>query len=346
MKIIFNRAGLKKENYTKLMSCRKIRSRFNIIKPKQTIYLLINNHSNNLEKLIYPINRLQYFKIFYDKNKPQTELIKLKAKKELKAVSGTIQQSLSAAALHCGLSKALTSQLIHIFSDRINFKRDIHKGDQFKLLYEEYSLHNKKIRTGNIIAAAFIINGKLYQAIRYQDDYGIENYYTPRGKSLSFSLVRKPLKYKRISSPFHEKRKHPILGIVRAHKGVDFAAPTGTPIKAAGNGKVIFRGRHGGYGNIIIIKHNRKYKTLYAHLSRFAKNVRARSRVKKGQIIGYVGQSGLATGPHLHYEIRINGKCYDPLTVKLPSAAPISKKELPVFLAYAKKMLDALHKAS
>jgi murein DD-endopeptidase MepM/ murein hydrolase activator NlpD len=217
-------------------------------------------------------------------------------------------------------------ELANIFGWDIDFALEIRAGDSFNLIYEEAYLDGEVFDNGNILAAEFTNRGKVFRAIRYQDDQGNSNYYSPDGSSMRKAFLRAPVDFRRISSRFRTARWHPVLGKKRPHKGVDYAAATGTPIKASGDGRVIFRGTKGGYGKTVIIKHGSQYTTLYGHMSRFNKKVKNGSRVQQGQTIGYVGKSGLATGPHLHYEFRVNGVHRNPLTVKIPAAAPIDKR--------------------
>lgn len=241
-------------------------------------------------------------------------------------LSGVIENSLYVSAKKSGLSDQLIMQLADIFGWDIDFALEIRSGDRFTVIFEEDYLDGEKLRDGPILAAEFINQGKTYQALRYVDDTGRADYYTPEGRSMRKAFLRAPVDFRRISSRFTRERYHPVLGKKRPHRGVDYAAKTGTPIKASGDGKVIFRGKKGGYGKTVIIQHGQTYTTLYAHLSRYNKKSRKGTRVKQGQVIGYVGKTGLATGPHLHYEFRVNGVHRNPLTVKLPAAKPIAKK--------------------
>ncbi len=240
---------------------------------------------------------------------------------------GTIKNSLFLSAKRAGLSEKLTMELAHIFGWDIDFVLDIRSGDEFFVVYEELYLDGELKGTGHIISAEFVNQGKTYQAVRYTDSQDKVDYYTPDGHSMRKAFLRTPVNFSRISSGFNLKRKHPVLHTVRAHKGVDYAAPTGTPVKASGDGKITLRGRKGGYGRTVVIQHGTKYSTLYAHLSSYKSGLKTGSRVRQGQVIGYVGQSGLATGPHLHYEFRVNGVHRNPLTVKLPQADPIAPSE-------------------
>jgi murein DD-endopeptidase MepM/ murein hydrolase activator NlpD len=235
---------------------------------------------------------------------------------------GTVRSSLFEAGVQAGVSDKLVMDLAGIFEWDIDFIQDVREGDEFTVLYEEIWRDGVKLRNGEIVAAEFVNQGKSYRAARYRDPNGRSSYYTPDGHSLRKAFIRAPLNFTRISSNFDANRKHPILNTIRAHQGVDYAAPIGTPIRAAGDGKVLFRGVQGGYGNVIILQHGNNITTLYGHMSKFA-NVRVGGRVAQGEVIGYVGQSGLATGPHLHYEYRVNGVHRNPRTVSLPTADPV-----------------------
>lgn len=238
-------------------------------------------------------------------------------------ITAEIEDSLFQAAQAAGLSERLIMKLVDIFASDIDFALDVHRGDKFSVLYEEIYRNGRKIRDGNILAAEFTHNDQTYRAVRYVDPTGKVAYYTPDGSNTHKAFLRTPVDFARISSGFDMHRRHPILNTIRAHKGVDYAAPTGTAIKAAGAGKVVFCGRQGGYGNVVVLQHGGAYSTLYAHMSRFATGIRTGVQVRQGQVIGYVGSTGLATGPHLHYEFRVNGAYQDPLKMKFVAAEPV-----------------------
>ena len=254
-------------------------------------------------------------------------------------VHGTIKSSLSASAQRAGMSHSLTMDMARVFGYDIDFAQDIRQGDEFDVVYEQKVMDGKVVGTGNILSARFTNRGKTYTAVRYTNKQGNTNYYTADGNSMRKAFIRTPVDFARISSRFSNGRKHPILNKIRAHKGVDYAAPRGTPIKAAGDGKVLLAGRRGGYGNTVIIQHGNTYKTLYGHMQGFAKGVKTGGTVKQGQIIGYIGTTGLSTGPHLHYEFQVNGVHVDPLGQKLPMADPIAKAERQRFLQQSKPMI-------
>jgi murein DD-endopeptidase MepM/ murein hydrolase activator NlpD len=232
----------------------------------------------------------------------------------------------------------------HQFAARLvlSLYGDIRTGDDYYILFEEVYQNGEYVTDGEIIAAEFNNNGRTFQAIRFVDGNGRRDYFTPDGRSVRKAFVRAPVDFSRISSSFNPKRRHPILNTIRAHRGVDYAAPSGTPIKAAGDGKVTFRGVKSGYGNAVILQHGGNITTLYAHMSRFADKARVNRRVEQGQIIGYVGKTGLATAPHLHYEYRLNGVHRNPRTVPLPQAAPIQDEYREEFLLGVEPILDEL----
>ncbi|UQY32770.1 peptidoglycan DD-metalloendopeptidase family protein [Pseudomonas fulva] len=252
---------------------------------------------------------------------------------------GVINSSLFVAAKRAGLSHNLTMDLANIFGYDIDFAMDIREGDEFEVIYQNKKVGDKSVGTGNILSARFTNRGKTYTAVRYTDKQGNVSYYDADGNSMRKAFIRTPVDFARISSRFSNGRKHPILNKIRAHKGVDYAAPRGTPIKAAGDGKVILAGRKGGYGNTVVLQHGSRYRTLYAHMQGFAKGVRTGGSVKQGQIIGYIGTTGLSTGPHLHYEFQVNGTHVDPLSQKLPMSDPIARQEKQRFLQMSKPLM-------
>lgn len=268
-------------------------------------------------------------------------LAKEKAKPTLheRYARGTIDSSLFLAASRAGLPQSMTFDLANIFGYDIDFAMDLRKGDEFEVIYEDKHVDGKKVGNGNILAARFVNRGKTYTAVRYVDKQGGASYYTATGDSMRKAFIRTPVEFARISSRFSNGRMHPVLHKMRAHKGVDYAAPRGTPIKATGDGKVILAGVKGGYGNTIIVQHGNRYRTLYAHMQGFAKGMKSGTTVKQGQVIGYIGATGLATGPHLHYEFHVNGVHVDPLGEKLPMADPIAGNEKQRFMQRAQPLM-------
>ena len=245
--------------------------------------------------------------------------------------SGTIRSSLFAAADGAGLPDAVAMQLAEVFGGDIDFHRDLRKGDRFSVAYEVLYHEGLAVRAGRLLAAEFVNAGKSYRAVWYANaDGGKGGYYTPDGKNLRKAFLRSPLEFSRISSGFG-LRMHPIMQKWRAHNGVDYAAPSGTKIRAVGDAVVEFSGQQGGYGNLIILRHNGQYTTAYGHLSRIAPGLQRGARVSQGDTIGFVGQTGWATGPHLHFEFRVSGEPRNPLAITLPAALPLAAHELPVF---------------
>jgi len=250
-------------------------------------------------------------------------------------VTGSIERSLFEDGQQAGLSDPLILSLAEIFGWDIDFALDLRHGDSFAVIHEEKSWLGQKIADGDILAAEFINRGRTYRAIGYRDATGKMEYYTSDGVTLRRPFLRTPVKFSRISSAVSNSRYHPILRSWRAHKGVDYSAPKGTPVRATASGRVVSVGANGGYGNAIVIQHAGPYSTLYAHLSRYRSGLRAGQEVKQGEIIGYVGQTGLATGPHLHYELRVNGVYQDPLTFVFAGEDQIAADVRPDFVRTA-----------
>ncbi len=337
---IFSRLGISAQQLDRLMrSGGEQVAQLRRIMPGQT--LKFDLHDGELRQLVYEIDRLNTLHVQREGDGfgARTETRELETR--IATASGVIRSSLFLAGMDAGLSDNLIMELAGIFGWDVDFALDIRQGDRFTLLYEEKYLDGEKIRDGDILAAEFTNRGKTYRALRYTDASGRSDYYTPDGKSMRKAFIRTPVDFTRISSRFG-KRYHPTLKKRKDHRGVDYAAPHGTPIKAAGDGKIVHIGRKGGYGKTIIIQHGGKYSTLYAHMSNYNRKLRHGARVKQGQIIGYVGSTGRSTGPHLHYEFRVNGVHRNPLTVKLPTAAPIQAKYRADFLAKTRVLVSQL----
>jgi len=259
-----------------------------------------------------------------------------------RASAAQIDSSLFLAGQRAGLSDNLIMQLVSIFGWDIDFALDIRQGDRFHLVFEEHFRDSTKVREGPILAAEFVNQGRVYRAVRYVSPEGRVDYFNPEGASMRKAFLRTPLKFSRISSGFSLRRKHPVLNRIRAHRGVDYAAPHGTPIRATGDGRVLLAARKGGYGKTVILRHGGARSTLYAHMSRIAGNIKKGAHVQQGDILGYVGSSGLATGPHLHYEFRMHGVHRNPLTVKLPQASSIPENRLAHFRQQTASLLAQL----
>ena len=328
--LIFSRLGLSSNSLYKIMSLGKETSILKTLTPGDKLKFHIED--NRLLALKYEMELTKILKVSKKDNKFITEKISIKLDSITKNANGIINDSLFLSGQKAGLSANLIMQLVAIFGWDIDFVLDIRKGDSFTILYEEQYKNGTKVAEGPIIAAEFINQGKAIRAIRYSENNERSNYYAVNGDAMRKAFLRTPVDFfSRISSRFSLGRKHPVLNKIRAHKGVDYAAPMGTPVRATGDGVVAFAGKDGGFGRKIKLKHGGAYSTVYAHLQRIGKNIRRGKEVKQGQIIGYVGQSGLATGPHLHYEFQIHGVHRNPLTVKLPKVKAIAKKNLPEF---------------
>jgi len=245
----------------------------------------------------------------------------------------TIDSSLFVASQRAGLDDSLTMRLAQIFQWDIDFVLDIRKGDEFYVLFEERYLDDKFIGYGDILAAEFVNQDHSYRAVHYLDEEGRGGYFNPDGKNMRKAFLRAPVEFSRISSNFNLRRQHPLYNRTMPHRGIDYAAPTGTPILAAGDGRIQTASKSPANGNYIVLQHGEQFVTKYLHMSRFARGIRAGSRVEQGQVIGYVGSTGAATGPHLHYEFLVNGVHMNPRTVNLPDAKPIRAEEQPRFVA-------------
>lgn len=310
------------------------------ILPGQIIRLQIDA-DNSVQQLLYDINQLETLAIQRDGDGFVAAYHHRNVEKRINHASAVITSSLFEAGRSAGLSDKLTMELAHIFGWDVDFALDIREGDNFTIVYEEHFLNGNKVNDGAILAAEFVNQGSPFQAILYTDESGRSDYYAPNGDSMRKAFLRTPVDFRRISSRFGN-RKHPVLNTLRMHKGVDYSAPNGTPIKASGDGKVIYKGVKGGYGRTVVIQHGGRYSTLYAHMSSYHRGIHVGKRVRQGQTIGYVGSSGLATGPHLHYEFQVNGVHRNPLTVKLPNAHPIDKQYKEAFDNHAQGILSQL----
>jgi murein DD-endopeptidase MepM/ murein hydrolase activator NlpD len=339
---IFDRAGLSAATTHKVANLNDLTKKLTRIKPGESISLLLDD-DKNLVRLRYrpDITRTLLVQTLED-GKLSSEMQHHPLEPMPVYRSGVIESSLFEAASANDISENIIMEMAAIFGWDIDFSLDLRKGDEFGIVFNELYKDGKKIKDGDILAAEFINQGKLYQAVRYTDPRGESGYFSPDGKSMRKAFLRSPVEFSRISSRFTNKRWHPVLSKWRSHKGVDYAAPRGTPIRASGDGKITFRGTKGGYGKTIFLQHGSAYTTVYAHLNSFARGATNGKRVKQGQIIGYVGSTGLASGPHLHYEFRVNGVHRNPLTVKLPDAEPIDKAYAGHFKKHTKSFLSML----
>ena len=241
--------------------------------------------------------------------------------------SAEIRHSLFGATDAAGIPDSIATQLADIFGGDIDFHRDIRNGDRFSVIFESISHLGKMVRTGRVLAAEFINGGRTYRAVWFEGSDGKSGYYTADGKNIRKTFLRTPLEFSRVTSGFGS-RFHPVLKERRAHRGVDFGAPTGTRVRATGDGVVEFAGRKGGYGNLVVLRHQSQYQTYYGHLNGFAAGIRKGTRVSQGDVIGYVGTTGLSTGPHLHYEVLVNNRFVDPLSIQMPQERKLAGRQL------------------
>jgi murein DD-endopeptidase MepM/ murein hydrolase activator NlpD len=261
--------------------------------------------------------------------------------REVELRTGQIVSSLFAATDAAGVPDGVASQIADIFAGDIDFQRDLRRGDRFTVAFEMFYHQGRAIRSGRLLAADFNNQKRAYRAVWFQPSEGHGGYYAPDGKNLRKAFLRSPLEYSRITSGFG-MRNHPILRQWRAHRGVDYAAPIGTRVRATGDGVVDFAGRRNGYGNVVVLRHNGGFSTYYAHLNGFARGLRRGSRIGQGDIIGYVGQSGWATGPHLHYEFHVRDQYRNPLTLVMPPANPVPHHLLAAFFEAAQPLTAQL----
>lgn len=338
---IFDRMSLNDKALSEVMQSGSVARTLNRIRPGDQLEL-IRTSDGGVEKLRYMRNQLEGVVVTRNSGRLKAEKLLKVAEVIPTYAAGSISDSLFVDAKKAGLEDNLIMQLVNVFGWDIDFALDIRRGDSFGILYEQKILDGKPIGVGKILAAHFTNRNRTFNAVHYTDSSGHSGYYSPDGRSMRKAFLRTPVDFARVSSHFNLRRKHPVLHTIRAHKGVDYAASRGTPIRASGDGKITHRGRKGGYGRTVIIDHGRGYRTLYAHLNGYKRGQKKGSRVKQGQIIGYVGSSGLATGPHLHYEFHVNGKHKNPLTVAFPKAKPIPERERRKFLAHATEMSSQL----
>lgn len=294
------------------------------------------------ETLEYTLDKLTTLVIAPNEAGFQVNEYKEEVTYETVAASGSISSNLGLAGEEAGLSYNMLAKLVDIFKWEIDFARDIQSGDRFNLIYQKAYSGDEFIDDGEILAAEFWNRGKLIQAVRFENSAGDIAYYKPDGESLKRGFLRTPIKIGKVTSGFSKGRLHPIKNTWKAHKGVDYGAKSGTAILATGDGIVQYAGKKGNYGNTVILRHGGEYTTLYAHMKKFGKGVRTGKRVTQGQTIGYVGRTGWATGPHLHYEFRVNGYHKNPLKVEFPRTDPVASSDMPKFKLSSKVHLNAL----
>lgn len=330
MATIFKRLGLSAQNLHLVVQKNPYAKALTSIKPSQELKFLINK--NKLEKLVIPMNTIQTLTVYRDGAVYKTKIDSKKLKTQERYITGEVKGSLYATAQRLGVSRKLIQQMTSILRKEIDFSR-VRSGDRFSIAYDALYVEDKMVGIGDVVAVSYNNQGKTAQAIRHISKNGTRDYYTPKGESFKKAFSRYPIKFSHISSTFTNSRYHPILHYKRAHKGIDLAAPIGTPIQSVGDGVIANIGRHNGYGNMIEIKHDKKYSTLYGHMLRFAKGLSKGTRIKRGQVIGYVGQTGLATGPHCHYELHVHNQPRNPTTTYLPTSSPVPAREMAQFKA-------------
>ena len=339
--LIFKRLGLPQRDLALMTGSKPLAKKLARIAPRQEIEFYVDTESR-LTRLVHRLDRLRSLHVSRDGDTYTFEEVVEPPDVSVATATGVIDSSLFEAGQRAGLSDNIIMQMAEIFGWDVDFALDIRAGDRFTLVFEEQFKDGEKIGEGPILAAEFTNRGRRIRTVRYADPTGHTEYFSADGRSMRKAFLRTPVNFTRISSRFSSNRRHPVLHKMRAHRGVDYAAPRGTAVKASGDGRVVFAGRKGGYGRTVILKHGSAYTTLYSHLARFAKGIRSSKRVEQGQVIGYVGSTGLATGPHLHYEFRVRGVHRDPLKVKLPRAAPLAEEFLADFTKKAKPLFANL----
>jgi murein DD-endopeptidase MepM/ murein hydrolase activator NlpD len=340
---VFRGLQLKLSDLAELRSLPEVRKSLDMIRPGDVIQL---THLNGeIKSLSRRINETATLSVTRPDGVFNATVVENPLETEEQTLRGTVDSSLYDAVNAAGGTDRLAVELADVFKYDIDFVNQVQPGDHFVVAHEQEYQDGAFVRDGDILAAEFVASGKAYRAVRYVGPSGKPDYYTPDGRPVRKAFLRYPVDYARISSGFSLARRHPVLNRVRAHKGIDFAAPTGTPIKAAGAGRVVSRGRNGGYGNVVVLAHSNGITTLYGHMSRFAKGLSVGDHVSQGQVIGYVGMTGLATGPHVHYEYRVNGVHKNPARVTVPKADPIPSSLMADFKAQTAPLLARLEAA-
>ena len=337
---IFRRLQLSLADLASIRELPSARQTLDLLRPGDEI--TVTHRNGELQGLTRQLSVTQTLEVKREDSGFAAEIIENPVEIDVARKRGVITSSLFEAADEAGISNQTTMAVANIFGWDVDFVLDIREGDTFIVVYEQIWQDGQFVRDGEVIAAEFVNDGRTYRALRYTLPDGRSEFFTPDGRSMRKTFLRAPVEFSRISSRFNPRRRHPVLNTIRAHKGVDYAAPTGTPVRAAGDGRIHFRGRQGGYGNAVVIEHGGGITTLYGHLSRFAKGAGHGRRIHQGQVIGYVGMTGLASGPHLHYEYRVNGVHRNPQTVKLGDAQPIADELRADFTARTAPLLAEL----
>ncbi|MEA2830154.1 MAG: hypothetical protein QOF22_902 [Bradyrhizobium sp.] len=326
---IFRRMALDTADLAAIRHLPGIRQSLDFLKPGDAIKL--THTDGEIKELTRKVSETQTLRVVREDAGFAAKMIDNPVETRNRTAGATIDSSLFQAAEGADISDIVALKLANIFAWDIDFVLDIREGDRFTVVYEQIFQDGKYLHDGEVLAAEFINSGKTYRALRFVTESGSASYYTPDGLPMRKAFLRAPVEFTRVSSVFNPHRLHPILNRIRGHMGTDYAAPTGTPVHAAGEGRVSFAGQRGGYGNALVLAHSNSVSTLYGHMSRFAKQIRVGTHVQQGDVIGYVGMTGLATGPHLHYEYLVNGVHKNPQTVRLPGAEPLHAEILQKF---------------
>jgi murein DD-endopeptidase MepM/ murein hydrolase activator NlpD len=337
---IFRRAAFNLSDLAAIRKLPGIRQSLDFLRPGDAIK--VSHNDGDIQELTRKVSETRTLHVVRDDAGFTVKLIDNPVEVRTRTAAVTIDSSLFQAAERSGISDNVALKLANVFAWDIDFVLDIREGDRFTAVYEQIYQDGKYLHDGEVLAAEFVNNGKTYRAVRFVSSTGNVGYYTPNGLAMRKAFLRAPVEFSRISSAFNPHRLHPILNTIRGHMGTDYAAPTGTPVHAAGDGRVSFAGTKGGYGNALIIAHGGEVSTLYGHMSRFARNMHVGTHVQQGDVIGYVGMTGLATGPHLHYEFLMNGVHKNPQTVQLPGAEPLRAADLEKFRAQSAPLLADL----
>ncbi len=337
---IFRRMALNKSDLAAIRNLPGIRQSLDFLKPGDSIKL--THTDGDIKELSRKVSETQTLDVVLKDSGFEAKMIDNPVQIRVRTARAIIDSSLFQAAGAADISDTVALKLANVFAWDIDFVLDIREGDRFTVVYQQVFQDGKYLRDGEVLAAEFVNNGKVYRAVRFVADNGRAGYYTPAGLAMRKAFLRAPLDFTRVSSAFNPHRHHPILNLIRGHMGTDYAAPIGTPVHAAGDGHVSFAGPRGGYGNAIVLSHGANISTLYGHLSRFARNIHVGLRVQQGEVIGYVGMTGLATGPHLHYEYLTGGVHRNPQTVPLPGAEPLRALDLQRFRDMAAPLLSSL----
>jgi murein DD-endopeptidase MepM/ murein hydrolase activator NlpD len=329
---IFKRMALDPADLAAIRQLPGIRQSLDFLKPGDAIKLT-HDRDGSVQELSRKVSETKTLHVVRDEAGFAAKMTENPVDIRIRTASAAIDSSLFQAAEAASISDPVALKIANVFAWDIDFVLDIREGDRFTVVYEQIYQDGKFLHDGEVLAAQFVNGGKIYRAVRFTDESGNIGYYSPDGKPMRKAFLRAPVEFTRVSSVFNPHRLHPILNLIRGHMGTDYAAPIGTPVHAAGDGRVAFEGVRGGYGNAILLSHSNQVSTLYGHMSRFARDVHLGSHVQQGEIIGYVGMTGLATGPHLHYEYLVDGVHKDPQTVKLAGAEPLSAEAMGRFRA-------------